>query len=838
MNRPDLHELDPTSSASGEQSSTRSANDSTTPVNNSTPTATNYKLSSGSYQNNTNSHPFPSPSSDPKPATTPAPVLAQAAAQASDMDSSTESFVNATHTITRHVHFRSTAEIATYVVQTPVGTPPCSPRTIRRKLRRRRLFFSHQVDISCGRSTLESREKDAVEDLYEGRYSMSDDFRRWRQQQEEEAKLGLQLRQISQLKRSNTYPYPADRSISKETACGYYRISPSTYDVMNRLAPMPGQIGPVRTTRPPPTSASSSSNMRFDGRNIRHPREDLTLSEITDMLTEASIQPSPWWDVELLSLDFEVSVTQSSSSAAVGASIPVPTTASAATDAPTQTPTVQTAFNYIPVSFPQGAPPSISSLFSVSFPHGVQPTSSSHFASASHSSSSSSSRSKHRSAPIFSKQSRQPSSADMAQMSDAAREVYLSVAAVEVDISQRKKNGSAGSSKWIKTISNLVRPKSHQGTASQDGGDGNGVGSGSRSMRNPSSSSSSQPLRPMSTSSSSRPISNTSPFSQSISPHSSTISSSNLQTSRPFIPTRTSSQCASTFRDPSGLAIIRRIAANSNSAGMQLQSISASISQFPNPRRELDPTVSSMLQLPQPSIFGGDSGYDSSTLFSSGPTQSSRLTSTESEGASNSYLPPLPAAMSPILPSVISASNGIVASNSLASKENSVVNTTSQLSSQLPNFPSGASRQVDPNIKFPDAPSNMPRELNSSQRKAPGPRTESEIEDIRHGKQMDGVPRSNNQPRHEEQDLEDEDDYPEDYSIDEEYYIEDDENEDELEEEEGEGAGEEESTAAGGEKYSQGPTENGKTKQKKKTLLQRMKKGFSLLKAKKTRPSA
>ncbi|KAF9909184.1 hypothetical protein EC991_008944 [Linnemannia zychae] len=157
------------------------------------------------------------------------------------MDSSIESFIIDTNAITRRVHFRSTAEIVTYVVQTPIGTPPCSPRTIRRKLRRRRLFLSHEIDISCGHSTPESREGDAVEDLYEGKYSTSDDFRRWRQQQDEEAKRRLHLRQISQLKRSNTYPYLTDRSISKETACGYYRISPSAYEVMNRLAPMPRQ---------------------------------------------------------------------------------------------------------------------------------------------------------------------------------------------------------------------------------------------------------------------------------------------------------------------------------------------------------------------------------------------------------------------------------------------------------------------------------------------------------------------------------------------------------------------------------------------------------------------
>ncbi|KAG0366952.1 hypothetical protein BGX24_003467 [Mortierella sp. AD032] len=59
---------------------------------------------------------------------------------------------------------------------------------------------------------------------------MSDDFRRWRQQQEEEAKRVTQLKHLSQLKRSNTFPYPADRSFSKETACGYYRISPIAYD--------------------------------------------------------------------------------------------------------------------------------------------------------------------------------------------------------------------------------------------------------------------------------------------------------------------------------------------------------------------------------------------------------------------------------------------------------------------------------------------------------------------------------------------------------------------------------------------------------------------------------
>ncbi|KAF8949013.1 hypothetical protein BGZ47_000085 [Haplosporangium gracile] len=147
-------------------------------------------------------------SSDPEPTFTPFP--AHSAAQSPDSDSSSDNQCDNE----RQVRFRSYESIRYFHEDTPTGSPSLYPNTHRRKTRFRKKPFPPDTYISCGRSIFETREEDSIHEFHSGNYGRSEDYFLWDDMLQEQ-------RVVSKLKRSNTVPSSAQRSFSKDEACGF-----------------------------------------------------------------------------------------------------------------------------------------------------------------------------------------------------------------------------------------------------------------------------------------------------------------------------------------------------------------------------------------------------------------------------------------------------------------------------------------------------------------------------------------------------------------------------------------------------------------------------------------
>ncbi|KAF9341829.1 hypothetical protein BGZ91_001296 [Linnemannia elongata] len=775
------------------------------------------------------------------PELTPTPSPTHSAGQSSsDFDSSSTEDQRDNE---RHVRFRSYESIQYFERDVPINNPPLYPHTHRRKKRFRKKPFPPDTDISCGRSIFETREDDAMREFHSGNHGRAEAYFFWDDM--------LHEQRFITLKRSNTVPESTSR------------ISSLTHGNMMVRNVMDGGGGRHSSFIRPFQPSPELFNFDFENFRIYHHRPEMSRLNVEDWLTHAAGLGPLWGDTEPLALNFHstgsmhsaLSDPAAESTSSNDAGLPSASTPdSTSFNATTQ-------INSTPTSFSQG--------YSTS-------NANTSFTSASSSPMSSRPKHKRRSAPATSNSTCYPRQTQFYQLSAVATHSSINIHFAEDSSAHYQEDNGAGvgqgsgSSRWKPLLSPPSQP-----TFSPSSLQPSSTISSSHSPANPTltqtihSNTSPTPV-PQATPSGSifrypshQPIMsrqlqtapNSSPteaFSCSSPQRQREMEQEQQQARRQQGRRHTNAQVISLFPAPpqylsqntSSLTVspCRHSAPASaalsgphpsrNSAPVRpfrpaFETISRQRMSLATPPPETNETKSTLIRNSTSSsssgsdskikngTAGGATLENSTTLLSSGPPQSSWLTNPSLEDLSLpalKYRIPRPATVSPILQAVMfAASQGLANNNSPGRVENDVpvLNLASQ--------------------PFPAVLRNAAWEVNtrgSSSYLSPSHRTRTaaENEEIRRGKQTDRSIRDNQLQNIQKQVLQNDQiqEILDDYYIDEEQVIDEDEYYDVDREAKGE------CKLAEGDDDTQVLINDGKSKKnKKKTLLQRVKSAFT-----------
>ncbi|KAF9298126.1 hypothetical protein BGZ88_007929 [Linnemannia elongata] len=821
----------------------------THPTNPSDQTAISH--TSGNSQNQVNhqtsnlssSSPSESCSSDSLrgPELTPTPSPTHSACQSSsDFDSSSTEDQRDNE---RHVRFRSYESIQYFEKDVPINNPPLYPHTHRRKKTFRKKPFPPDTDISCGRSIFETREDDAMREFHSGNHGRAEAYFFWDEM--------LHAQRVITLKRSNTVPESTSR------------ISSLTHGNMMVRNLMDGGGGGRHSSFIRPFQPSPEwFNLDFENFRIHHHRPEMSRFNVEDWLTHAAGLEPPWGDTEPLALNFHSTGSMHSALSDPAESTSSNDTGLSSASTPDSTSSNATSqINSTPTSFSQG-----------------YTTSNANTSSTSASSSPMSSRPKHkrRSAPATSNSTCYPLQTQFYQLSAVATHSSINIHFAEDSSAHYQEDNGAGvgqgsgSSRWKPLLSPpsqlTISPSSFQpsSTISSPHSPANPTLTQTNHSNTPPTPvpqatpsgsifryPSHQPImsRQLQTAPNSNP---TEAFSCSSPQRQREMEQEQQQARRQQGGRHTNAQVISLFPAPpqdlsqntSSLtgspcrhsapasAALTGPHPSRNSAPVQpsrpaFEIISRQRLSLATPPLETNETKSTLIRNSTSSsssgsgskirngTAGGATLENSTTLLSSGPPQSSWLTNPSLENLSLpslKYRIPRPATVSLILQAVMSAASQGLANNSSPGRVDNDVPVLKLASQPFPAVLRNAAWEVNT------------RGSSSYLSQSHKTRTTAENEEIRRGKQTDRSIRDNQLQNIQKQVLQNDQiqEILDDYYIDEEQVIDEDEYYDVDREARGE------SKLAEGDDDTQVLNNDGKSKKnKKKTLLQRVKSAFT-----------